>query len=217
MNATLSHGHGFAGQRYSRGTYLFRQHDPVQGLYRIETGLIRLSQLTPRGRLMTLRLVLPGDYCGEDALNGGHYHHHAEVLTSSSIVQVDPASLPESTVLALARSLGRQLGRVIDHEVSLQSGDLRLRVVRYLLQLVDTPLGAEDAENRLYVRATHELLAEGSGSTRESVSKAITELRCAGLIETGYRHITLTNLAGLRALVSSSEPGSNLTSKETHS
>jgi CRP-like cAMP-binding protein len=85
-------------------------------------------------------------------------------------------------------------------EVHLQSGDLRQRVVRYLLELADTPLGAEDAENRLYVRATHELLAEGSGSTRESVSKIVTELREAGLIETGYRHITLLDLDGLKGI-----------------
>ena len=92
------------------------------------------------------------------------------------------------------------------HEVSLQSGDVRRRVVVSLLELADTPLGAEDGRNHLYVRATHELLAEGSGSTRESVSKAITELRGAGLIETGYRHITLLDLAGLQALLKGREP-----------
>ena len=86
------------------------------------------------------------------------------------------------------------------HEVHLQSGDLKHRVVRYLLELSDTPLGAEDSDNRLFVRATHELLAEGSGSTRESVSKVVTDLRDAGLIETGYRHITLLDLVALRSL-----------------
>ena len=186
--------------RYNRGSFLFRQNDPVQRLYHVETGLVRLSHATPRGRLITLRLVLPGDYCGEDALRGGCYGHHAEALTGSSVTAFDPALLPEGGILELARSLGSQLRRAMDHEVSLQSGDLRLRLVRYLLELADTPLGAEDPNDRLYVRATHELLAEGSGSTRESVSKAMTELRDAGLIETGYRHITLIDLPGLQAL-----------------
>jgi CRP/FNR family transcriptional regulator, LitR-dependent transcriptional activator len=192
--------------RYNRGAYLFRQNDPVFHLYRVETGLVRLGQVTPRGRLITLRLVLPGDYCGEDVLHGGRYLHHAEALTGSSVVALNPVQLPVPHVLELARSLSEQMRRAMDHEVNLQSGDLRQRVVRYLLELADTPLGAEDPDNRLYVRATHELLAEGSGSTRESVSKAITELRDAGLIETGYRHITLTNLSGLQALVARSEP-----------
>ncbi|AWN23529.1 Crp/Fnr family transcriptional regulator [Deinococcus irradiatisoli] len=195
-----------AGLRYPRGAYLFRQTDPARLLYRVETGLVRLAQLTPRGRLITLRMVLPGEYCGEDALHGGAYHHHAEALTNANVVSLDPLQLPENVVFDVARSFSSQLRRAMDHEVNLQSGDLRARVVRYLLHLADTPLGAEDPQNRLYVRATHELLAEGSGSTRESVSKAITDLRCSGLIETGYRHITLTDLPGLQALVAGTEP-----------
>ncbi len=200
VGVPLAAGRG-GGLRYPRGAYLFRQADPARLLYRVETGLVRLAQLTPRGRLITLRLVLPGEYCGEDALHGGAYHHHAEALTNANVLSLDPAQLSEHAALEVARSFSSQLRRAMDHEVNLQSGDLRARVVRYLLHLADTPLGAEDPQNRLYVRATHELLAEGSGSTRESVSKAMTELRCSGLIETGYRHITLTDLAGLQALV----------------
>ncbi len=192
--------------RYRRGDYLFRQNDPVHGLYRLETGLVRLVYLTPRGRMVTLRLVLPGEYCGEDALNGGEYTHHAEALTGASVESVSLAGLPPAAALEVARSLSVQLRRAMHHEVSLQSGDVRRRVVVSLLELADTPLGAEDGRNHLYVRATHELLAEGSGSTRESVSKAITELRGAGLIETGYRHITLLDLAGLQALLKGREP-----------
>ena len=43
----------------------------------------------------------------------------------------------------------------------------------------------------MVVSATHELIAEGTASTRESVSKIITELRSEGLIESGYRSIVL--------------------------
>ena len=46
--------------RYRRGDYLFRQNDPVHGLYRLETGLVRLVYLTPRGRMVTLRLGAAG-------------------------------------------------------------------------------------------------------------------------------------------------------------
>lgn len=200
-------------QRYAKGTYLFRRDDPAAHLFRIETGLVRLIQETSRGRSMTLRLVLPGEYCGEQVLFGGHYHYHAEAMTGSSVVQVEAAQLPEfltqAALLELARSLSRQMRRVTDQEVSLQSGDLKARVLRYLLQLADTPLGAEDQGNHLYVRATHEVLAEGSGGTRESVSKAITELRLAGLIASGYRHITLLDLAGLQALITHAPPAPN--------
>ena len=133
----------------------------------------------------------------EDRYN---YLYSAEALTPASLYIYDPALLAERELIDVSRSIGQQLRRAMLHEVHLQSGDLKHRVVRYLLELSDTPLGAEDSDNRLFVRATHELLAEGSGSTRESVSKVVTDLRDAGLIETGYRHITLLDLVALRSL-----------------
>lgn len=198
--------------RAARGELIYRQGEPSGLLYRADTGLIRLFQITPKGRTVTLRHVLPGDYFGEGSLGGvdlgaaGTPRQHlcsAEALTPASLYISEPQTLSGRELLDVSRSIGQQLRRAMQHEVHLQSGDLKHRVVRYLLELSDTPLGAEDSEDRLYVRATHELLAEGSGSTRESVSKVVTELRDAGLIETGYRHITLLDLAALRALAGS--------------
>ena len=192
-------------RRYQRGEVIYRQGEAAGSIYRAETGFVRLVKTTGKGRVITLRHVLPGDFFGEDALTQGGpvcHPHAAEALTGASILCYGPGDVQGEVLLELARSLSAQLRRAMTFEVHLQSGDLRQRVVRYLLELADTPLGAEDAENRLYVRATHELLAEGSASTRESVSKIVTELREAGLIESGYRHITLLDLKGLQSVAS---------------
>lgn len=197
-------------RRYQRGEVIYRQGEAAGGVYRAETGFVRLARTTGRGRVITLRHVLPGDFFGEDALAQGgpaSHPHSAEALTGASILCYGPGEVRDEVLLDLTRSLGAQLRRAMSFEVHLQSGDLRQRVVRYLLELADTPLGAEDAENRLYVRATHELLAEGSASTRESVSKIVTELREAGLIESGYRHITLLDMPGLQAVATHSALG----------
>ncbi|ADV68113.1 helix-turn-helix domain-containing protein [Deinococcus maricopensis] len=186
--------------RCARGEFVYQQGEQAARLYRAETGLLRLARTTGRGRTVTVRHVLPGDYFGEDALQGAVRAQGAEALTNATITRFEAADLDGDTLLDLTRNLGEQLRRAMMHEVHLQSGDLRQRLVRYLLELADTPLGAEDAENHLYVRATHELLAEGSGSTRESVSKIITDLRSEALIESGYRHVTLLDLEGLRTI-----------------
>jgi len=190
-------------ERYRRGQRVYRQGQGAEFMYRVETGLVRLSQHGARGRTFTLRHVLPGDYFGEAALQGsGAAHGHlAETLTNTVVTVLAVAELSDAQLLSVAQNLAGQLHRAMTFRVHLQSGDLRERVVRYLLELVDTPLGAEDAENRLFVRATHELVAEGTGGTRESVSKIITDLRESGLIESGYRHLTLLDLDGLRALL----------------
>lgn len=154
---------------------------------------------------MTVRHILPGDFFGEEALTCETYRHQAEVLIRSSLRRFEPSDLSGSALRSLLESLGGQLQRLVQAEYDLQTADLRQRIVRYLLELADTPLGSEDPDNRLYVRATHELLAEGTRSTRESVSKVITDLRAAGWIESGYRHITLLDLPALMGLLHSSQ------------
>ena len=93
--------------------------------------------------------------------------------------------------MTITQSLSLQMHRLMDYEYHLQTGDLRQRVSRYLLRLASTPLTREDELGRKVVLATHELIAEGTASTRESVSKIITELRAEGLIESGYRSVVL--------------------------
>ena len=77
---------------------------------------------------------------------------------------------------------------------------MRQRVARYLLVLAQTPLASAEGDGTLRVAATHELIAEGTASTREGVSKIITELRQGGLIASGYRSIALLDMGGLELL-----------------
>ena len=74
------------------------------------------------------------------------------------------------------------------------------RIARYLLNLSDSSLGGRHTSGQPFVRATHELIAEGTGATRESVSKLIGEMRDDGLLSPAYRCITLTGEQDLRVL-----------------
>jgi len=187
--------------RYGRGQSVYEQGSSSSALYRSETGLLRLVKVTPRGRTLTVRHLLPGDYFGEEVFQGNTHCYGVEALTRALVTALDPSSLDSPELLEVTRSIGDQMRRTMQLGYHQQTGDLRQRTVRYLLELADTPLGGEDNQNNLFVQATHELLAEGTSSTRESVSKVITELREDGLIESGYRQITLKNLEGLAAML----------------
>jgi CRP-like cAMP-binding protein len=104
--------------------------------------------------------------------------------------------------MTITQSLSSQMQRLMDYEYHLQTGDLRQRVARYLLKLAETPLATPDAQGHSLVSATHELIAEGTASTRESVSKIITELRSEGLIDSGYRSIVLLAREALEDIAS---------------
>ncbi len=180
--------------RFQRKQSLYHNGDPAQSIFRVRDGLIRITRMTPEGRILTVRHVMPGDFFGEEAFMSGKREEIAEALTSAQIEAIDPKLVNYSDLLTITQSLSKQMQRLMDYEYHLQTGDLRQRVSRYLLKLSETPLTIRDEFERPIVSATHELLAEGTASTRESVSKIITDLRNEGLIESGYRSIVLLNL-----------------------
>jgi CRP/FNR family transcriptional regulator, LitR-dependent transcriptional activator len=182
---------------FQRRQTLYHSGDAAQSVFRVRDGLVRITRMTPEGRVLTVRHLVPGDFFGEEAMDEGKREEVAEALTTAQIEAIDPALINQQDLMAITRSLSHQMQRLMDYEYHLQTGDLRQRVARYLLELGKTPLAKRDASGRPVISATHELIAEGTASTRESVSKIITELRAEGLIASGYRSITLVDAAGL--------------------
>lgn len=182
---------------FHRKQALYHHGDPANSVFRVRSGLVRITRMTPDGRILTVRHVMPGDFFGEEAFMDGAREEMAEALTNTEIEAIDPERIGGDDLMTVTRSLSQQMQRLMDYEYHLQTGDLRQRVSRYLLTLADTPLATRDPRGRPSISATHELIAEGTASTRESVSKIITDLRGDGLIESGYRNITVVDAEGL--------------------
>ena len=182
---------------FQRRQTLYHSGDAAQSVFRVRDGLVRITRMTPEGRVLTVRHLVPGDFFGEEAMDEGKREEVAEALTTAQIEAIDPALINQQDLMAITRSLSHQMQRLMDYEYHLQTGDLRQRVARYLLTLAKTPLAKRDGSGRPVISATHELVAEGTASTRESVSKIITELRADKLISSGYRSITLLDAEAL--------------------
>lgn len=178
---------------FQRKQTLYHNGDLAQSVFRVRDGLIRITRMTPEGRILTVRHVMPGDFFGEEAFMSGRRTEIAEALTNAQIEAVDPEMINHSDLMTITQSLSQQMQRLMDYEYHLQTGDLRQRVARYLMKLSETPLATTNDAGYSVISATHELIAEGTASTRESVSKIITELRSEGLIESGYRSIVLVD------------------------
>jgi len=179
-------------KRIGRKQVIYLAGDPAHTLYRLESGLVRIVELLPDGRTLTLRHVLPGDYFGEEALEG------KRAMTEAVVQGFDPKAMDHQALHQVARNLARQMRRVLAYETHLQTGELRARIARYLLFLADTPASFRDEEG-LYVTVSHEEIADATASTRESVSKLLSDMRREGLIATAYRKVYLLDLGALEA------------------
>ena len=183
-----------------RGETLYYAGDPSPTLYRLETGLLRAVRLTPQGRNLTVRHIQPGDIFGEEVLHAQPRTHQLVALTDAVVTPLHVEQLSVRDLWDVTRSLSLQLQRAVQGGIHVQDGDLRERIARYLLSLADSSLGGTHPGGQRFVRATHELIAEGTGATRESVSKLIGEMRDDGLLLPAYRCLTLTDEAELQRL-----------------
>jgi CRP-like cAMP-binding protein len=177
-------------KKIRRKEVIYRAGDRAEALYQLERGLVRITEILPDGRQLTLRHVLPGEFFGEEALSRKHYRYTAEALTEASIEATDPLHLAHEELARIASSLARQMAQVQAYETHLQWGELRSRICRYLLYLSRTASRGQDAKG-IYVTASHEEIADATASTRESVSKLLSDLRHEGILDTGYRKIYL--------------------------
>ena len=186
--------------RISRGSQVYYEGDRAESLYRLTSGLARMTKLSPSGRPVVVRHVLPGDYFGEAVLHGQHHHAEVQALTDLTF-DVLPALIQDpNTLISVTKNLSQQLERTMQFEAHLQLGELRERIARYLLQLRHTPLCELNSDGQPELSVAQEVIAQGVNASRESASKILKEMRLEGLIDVQYRRTVLLNIAGLEVL-----------------
>lgn len=178
---------------------------PRDRVYRVLEGLVRLEAVDEEGNALTLRLVRPGGYFGEEALAGMERTYFAEAVTEVVAEPLPKEPHPEEirqVLLSLAQALSESYRRI----ERLATQRLKNRIAAAILELAETPLAHEEPEG-LVLRATHDELAAAVGSVRETVTKVIGELTREGYIRSGYGKIILKDIQGLKELAQSRGDG----------
>ncbi|MFN3178996.1 MAG: helix-turn-helix domain-containing protein [Thermus sp.] len=178
---------------------------PRDRVYRVLQGLVRLEAVDEEGNALTLRLVRPGGYFGEEALAGMERTYFAEAVTEVVAEPLPKEPHPEEVrqvLLSLAQALSESYRRI----ERLATQRLKNRMAAAILELAETPLAHQEPEG-LVLRATHDELAAAVGSVRETVTKVIGELTREGYIRSGYGKIVLKDIQGLRELARSRGDG----------
>jgi CRP/FNR family transcriptional regulator len=177
--------------RAERGEHLFRAGGVADQVYILESGRIKIYQLTAAGKEVLLWLCFPGEIFGlAEVFHGGRRQVFAEVCEPSDVwcVRQDVfrsflGSCPEAALLAndvLAWRL-RSLGHVVQ---GLVADDVHERLVQLIMRLAACHGRRTDHGGiALDVRLTHQELANMIGTTRQSVTTALNDLRRQGELD----------------------------------
>jgi CRP/FNR family cyclic AMP-dependent transcriptional regulator len=197
----------FSAASFHKGELLYSPFDRGDGLFLLESGRVRLYRSASDGRQLTLAILDPGMVFGQVAMVDEPTHDaYAEAL-SDCVVRVLRLGDLERAIGAhprmainLMRTLSVRLRQAEDQVESLAFRAVPSRLADKLLELMDrygrvTPNGI-----RIDERFTHLQLAEMIGTSRETLTKVLNELRDQGLVDVRDRLIWVLDVDGLEAL-----------------
>ena len=187
-------------RRFEPKDTIFTPGDPDDQLYFLLSGAVRLYKIYGDYKEATTALLKDSGVFGKLNLVEGRWQDvFAEAVTEARVASVQKAALerviksdPEFA-LRLFSSLSERLRQSDEVIESLLHREVSTRLATLLVNLGDR-FGEDDL---IDVRLTHQDLANMIASTREAVSKVMSELQRDGVIETRNRRIAILDRGAL--------------------
>ena len=173
---------------YRKNQVVYRQGDPADSVFYIQTGKTKVAALSEQGKEAVIAVLGPGDFFGEGCL-GGQVLRLATVaaLTDCAITRITKAEIigvihqePAFAELFISHLLARN-SRIEEDLVDQLFNSSEKRLARTLLLLAN--FGKESEPEPVLSKISQETLAEIIGTTRSRVSFFMNKFRRLGLID----------------------------------
>ncbi len=200
-------GARFGAARFGKAELIYSPFDRADAIYVVQTGRVRLYRSAHDGRQLTLAMLDEGEVFGRVSPQGGALHDaYAEAMTDAVVRVLSSADLERAAAdhpriaLNLLRSLSGRLRSTEDQLESLAFRGVPARLAALLLRLMDRYGRVTHTGIRIDERFTHMQLAEMIGTSRETLTKVMNELRESGLIDVRERLVWVLDADGLERL-----------------
>ncbi|MCD6291299.1 MAG: Crp/Fnr family transcriptional regulator [Anaerolineae bacterium] len=184
-------------KHFKRGETVATPGELEKSLFILMSGQARLVRITKEGRRLVLAVLEPGAIFGEGALLNAHTPDTFAEAQAESTVWSIPAA--EARMMAhrhpvlgwgLLQTFGVRLAQVESRLEDVAYKKLPERLASLLLELADY-------QEITITGTSHQSLADTLGTYRETVSAILREFKQQGLVELGYRRITILDAFGL--------------------
>jgi CRP/FNR family transcriptional regulator, cyclic AMP receptor protein len=181
-------GDGKTISKYQKDQIVFSQGDIADAVFYIQSGKIKLTVVSERGKEAVVGILAPSHFFGEGCLNG----HPLRVTTATAIEQSLITRIPKAEMIAtlhdevgfselfMADLLNRN-SRIEEDLIDQLFNSSEKRLARVLLLLAN--FGKEATIEPVIGKFSQETLAEMIGTTRSRVSFFMNKFRKLGYIE----------------------------------
>jgi CRP/FNR family transcriptional regulator len=197
-----------ARKRFGAGELLFSEGEPCHGLHIIARGKVRIFKTSLGGREQVLAVNVPGESVAElPVFDGGPYPASAVAIEDAEIAFISRRDFqayciehPEVALKVLA-TVGARLRRLVGIIEELSFTTIRQRLITALVRLAESEGNPTARGIEFQLPASHQELANQLGTVRELISRNLMRLQAEGLLEVDARQIVVTDIKGLRALL----------------
>jgi CRP-like cAMP-binding protein len=191
---------------YPAGDLLYSPLNPVETLFILKQGRVRIFRVAADGRALTTALISPGTIFGEMVLLGQHmYDNYAEALDQAVVCVLNRSSVQQYLLSdsRIATRITEILGqRLIEMERRLSDTVFKSvpqRIAGTLATLAGQQRRLPVGPRTTQVALTHEQLAALVGTSRETATKILGEFADRGLVRLARGKITILDPTGIAA------------------
>ena len=193
-----------------KGEQIFKSGDKLTSLFAIRSGTIKSYTITEQGDEQITGFHLAGDVIGFDAIYSQEHKNFAQALETSMVCEIPYSSLNE--ISGTMPKLRQQIMRLMSNEIRsdqdmillLSKKNAEERLAAFISNLATRfgSCGFSPKEFRLTM--TRGDIANYLGLTAATISRLISRLKKAELIEMKGKYITIINFDELYKLAQSS-------------
>lgn len=191
---------------YPGGAILFVEGQTARGAFVLCAGKVRLSTTSKEGKVLVFRVMEPGDVIGLSALIAGQpYEVTAETMEPCLVNFVEREGLLRlmersgelglRSALAVSREFQSTYRDIQDLVLSRSSSG---KLARLLLSWVSEGRGSEGF--RIHAPVTHEEIAHRIGTSRETVTRLLSDLRKRDFVQLEGSTLIIKNRSALEQM-----------------
>lgn len=188
------------------GAVLFVEGQKPRGAFILCTGRVKLSTTSRDGKVLILKIAEPGDVLGLSAvISGSTYELTAETAGPCQVNFVESSTLKR--LVESSGEIGMHCAQILSREFQSAYRDIhdlvlaRSSVGKLARLLLSWTEGMErDREIRIHPSLTHEEMAQMIGSSRETVTRVLGDLKKKQFIRLEGSTLVIRNKNALEAL-----------------
>jgi CRP-like cAMP-binding protein len=190
---------------------IYFESDPASHLYLVAAGKVKLLRNTASGREVLLDILQGGEYFGNlTFISSRGYTETAIAQTDCCILQISAPDFEKvltrypDVTLKVLKAVGERLEQAQEIVKQLSTYTVDQRIAATLVRLAKK-LGEQKQKGVLIqLPFSRQDLAAMTGTTVETVSRVMSRFSAEGLIATGRKWVSISDLDGLEALAKES-------------